>query len=54
MSEYASPVVVVRKKDESPHVCIDYRKLNRVIEKDGHPLLIEDLLDKLEDACLVR
>ena len=52
-SEYASPVVVVRKKDGSPRVCIDYRKLNRVIEKDGHPLpLIEDLLDKLEDACV--
>ena len=52
-SEYASPIVVVRKKDGSSHVCIDYRKLNRVIEKDSHPLpLIEDLLDKLEDACV--
>ncbi|KAG5320516.1 POL2 protein, partial [Pseudoatta argentina] len=50
-SEYASLVVVVRKKDGSPHVCIDYRKLNGVIEKDGHLLpLIEGLLDKLEDA----
>lgn len=50
-SEYASPVVVVKKKDGSPRVCIDYRRLNRVIEKDGHPLpLIEDILDKLEDA----
>jgi len=50
-SEYASPVVVVKKKDESPRICIDYRKLNKVIEKDGHPLpLIEDLLDKLENS----
>ena len=50
-SEYASPIVVVRKKDGLPRACIDYRKLNRVIEKDGHPLpLIENLLDKLEDA----
>lgn len=44
-------MVVVRKKDGSPRVCIDYRKLNKVIEKDGQPLpLIEDLLDKLEDS----
>jgi len=47
--EYASPIVVVRKK-EGHYVCIDYRKLNRIIEK-GHPLpLIEDLLNKLEDS----
>jgi len=50
-SEYASPVVIVKKKDGSPRVCIDYRKLNKVIEKDGHPLpLIEDLLDKSENS----
>jgi len=49
--EYASSVVIVKKKDDSPRVCIDYRKLNKVIEKDGHPLpLIEDLLDKLENS----
>ena len=47
--EYPCVVHVVRKKDGSPRVCIDYRKLNRVIEKDGHSLpLIEDLLDKLD------
>lgn len=50
-SEYASPVVVVRKKDGSPRVCIDYRPLNRIIERDRHPLpLIEDQIDKLKDA----
>ena len=49
--EYASPVVVVKKKDGSPRVCIDYRKLNRVVVKDRYPLpLIEDQLDKLQDA----
>lgn len=50
-SEYASPVVVVKKKDGSPRVCIDYRPLNRIIERDRHPLpLIEDQIDKLKDA----
>lgn len=43
--------MVVKKKDGSPRVCIDCRKLNKVIEKDEHPLpLIEDILDKLEDS----
>lgn len=46
-SEYASPVVVVRKKDGSPRICIDYHRLNKIC-KNRYPLpLIEDLLDKL-------
>jgi len=50
-SEYASPVVVVKKKDGSSRVCIDYRKLNRIMVKDRYPLpLIEDQLDKLQEA----
>jgi len=50
-SEYASPVLVVRKKDGSPRVCIDYRKVNEIIVKDRYPLpLIEDQLDRLKDA----
>ena len=50
-SEYCSPVVVVRKKDGTPRVCIDYRKLNRAIIKDRFPLpLIEDILDRLQGS----
>ncbi|GFY55969.1 putative blastopia polyprotein [Trichonephila inaurata madagascariensis] len=50
-SDYASQVLVVRKKDGSPRVCIDFRKLNRVLVKDHYPLpLIEDILDKLQDT----
>jgi len=50
-SEYASPVVVVKKKDGSSRICIDYRRLNRVMVKDRYPLpLIEDQLDKLQGA----
>ncbi|GFO43810.1 Zinc finger protein [Plakobranchus ocellatus] len=29
-SPYASPVVVVKKKDGTNHVCIDYRRLNKL------------------------
>lgn len=36
-SEYASPIVVVRKKDETNRLCVDYRELNSKIEKDRYP-----------------
>lgn len=50
-SEYASPVVVVRKKNGSYRVCIDYRRLNRNIIKDHFPMpIIEDQIDKLSSA----
>ncbi|GFU36130.1 retrovirus-related Pol polyprotein from transposon 297 [Trichonephila clavipes] len=50
-SAYAIQVLVVHKKDGSPRVCIDFRKLNRVLVKDHYPLpLIEDILDKLQDT----
>lgn len=48
-SEYASGIVVVKKKDGSPRVCIDYRRLNKVVDKYPLPL-IEELLDKLRDV----
>jgi hypothetical protein len=37
-SPYASPVVIVRKKDGTNRVCVDYRKLNRVTEFDPTPI----------------
>ena len=36
-SPYASPVVVVKKKDGSNRVCIDYRRLNKITVFDPHP-----------------
>ncbi|GBM35356.1 Retrovirus-related Pol polyprotein from transposon 297 [Araneus ventricosus] len=33
-SEYSSPVVILRKKNGTPRVCIDYRRLNKVVVKD--------------------
>ena len=51
LSEYGSPIVLVRKKDGTIRVCIDFRKMNQIILKDRYPLpLIEDQLDLLQSA----
>lgn len=36
-SPYASPIVLVRKKDRSLHLCVDYRLLNSKTRKDAFP-----------------
>ena len=47
-SPSAIPIVVVRKKENSIRLCIDYRKLNQVTVKDSYPLpRIIDSLDAL-------
>ena len=50
-SPWASPVVLVRKKDGSLRFCIDYRKLNERTVRDSYALpRIEDTLDALHGA----
>ena len=52
-SPWASPVMLVRKKDGSLRFCIDLRKLNARTIKDAYSLpCIEDALDSLDGACL--
>ena len=47
-SPWASPVVLVRKKDGTLRYCVDYRKLNGVTRKDSYPLpRIDESLDAL-------
>ncbi|XP_076730651.1 retrovirus-related Pol polyprotein from transposon 412 [Maylandia zebra] len=52
-SPWASPAVVVIKKDGSVRFCCDYRRLNEVTCKDAYPLpRIEESLDALGNALL--
>lgn len=47
-SEYASPIVVVTKKNGDLRLCVDYRALNKKTCKDKYPMpLIEDQIDNL-------
>ena len=46
-SPWASPIVLVAKKDGSTRFCIDYRKVNSVTRKDAYPLPRVDTLDTL-------
>lgn len=50
-SPYASPVVIVRKKDGSMRLCVDYRRLNAKTVRDVFPLpRIEESLDAVGNA----
>ncbi|GAU25735.1 hypothetical protein TSUD_216660 [Trifolium subterraneum] len=52
-SLFASPTILVRKKDGSWRLCIDFRRLNDLTIKDRFPIpLIEDLMDELSGSVV--
>ncbi|XP_073948993.1 uncharacterized protein [Choristoneura fumiferana] len=47
-SSYASPIVLVKKKNGEHRLCVDYRALNKKTVKDSYPMpVIDDQLDRL-------
>ncbi|GAU48777.1 hypothetical protein TSUD_406200 [Trifolium subterraneum] len=53
VSPWGAPVLLVKKKEGSMRLCIDYRQLNKATIKNKYPLpRIDDLMDKLVGACV--
>lgn len=48
VSEYASPIILVRKKDGKLRMCVDYRMLNSITVKERYPMpIIDDEITRL-------
>ena len=51
VSPWASPVILVSKKDGSLRFCVDFRRLNAMTKKGVYPFpRVDDTLDTLGDA----
>ena len=53
-SEWASPLVPVKKKDSTLRLCVDYRRLNSVSRVDPYPMpRVDDLIDRVGGAPFI-
>jgi hypothetical protein len=48
MSPFVSPILLVKKKDDTWRFCVDYNKLNNISVKNKFPLpIIDEFLDEI-------
>ena len=53
VSRWGGPVMFVKKKDSTLHLCIDYRQLNKMTIKNRYMFpRIDDLFDQLHGATV--
>ena len=52
-SPWASPLVLVRKKNGTMRYCVDYCQVNSITRKDAHPIpRIDETLDTVAGSCI--
>jgi len=52
-SPWGAQVLLVKKKDGSSRLCVDYRQFNKMTIKNNYPLLrIDDLMDQLHGSAV--
>jgi hypothetical protein len=52
-SPWSSPVLLIRKRDNSFRFCVDYRRVNTTIKNDLFPIpRIDDILESVSGACV--
>ena len=51
-SPWASPIVLVKKKNGTIRFCVDYRRINDVTRRDAYPIpRVDDMLDMLSGSA---
>ena len=54
VSQWSASMVLVKKKDRSLRICVDYRRLNSVSQVDAYPMpRVDELLDRLGKANFI-
>ena len=50
-SEWASPIVPIKKEDGTLRICVDYRRLNSVSKMDAYPMpRVDEIIDRVGSA----
>ena len=53
-SEWSASIVIVKKKDGTLQLCVDYRRLNGISVIDAYPMpRIDELIDRLGQANFI-